>query len=202
MTGEPGGYQELMRCRDTGVILATGGRGLVRAALFRQARLRGRARNVPAYIERTADVPKAVAHVIAGKTFDDGIFAPRAVHGLRRPIKEEVIAEIRNGGYFLNDAETAAVAACVVTKERLANPEIVGKPARSSQRLASGPSRDAGAGGSPGGGATSRSRSRSSPPCSPSTWSRTGTRAASGACSSCATVGPGTRWASTVETMP
>jgi acetaldehyde dehydrogenase (acetylating) len=34
-----------------------------------------------------------------------------------------------NGGYFLSEAETAAVSKVVVTSQRLANPEIVGKPA-------------------------------------------------------------------------
>ena len=46
------------------------------------------------------------------------------------PIKDQVIAEVKkNGGYFLNEAETAAVSRVVVTPQRLANPEIVGKPA-------------------------------------------------------------------------
>jgi len=35
----------------------------------------------------------------------------------------------KNGGYFLSDAEVAAVSRVVVTPQRLANPEIVGKPA-------------------------------------------------------------------------
>jgi len=41
-----------------------------------------------------------------------------------------VIAEVKkNGGYFLSDPEVAAVSRVVVTPQRLANPEIVGKPA-------------------------------------------------------------------------
>ena len=56
------GTQELMRCRDTGVILATGGIGLVRAAYSSGKPAYGVGPgNVPAYIETTADVPKAVA---------------------------------------------------------------------------------------------------------------------------------------------
>ena len=55
------GTQELMRCRDTGVILATGGIGLVRAAYSSGKPAYGVGPgNVPAYIEKTADVPKAV----------------------------------------------------------------------------------------------------------------------------------------------
>src|SRR5438094_654962 len=45
-------------------------------------------------------------------------------------IKDQVIAETRkNGGHFLNEAEVAALSRVVVTPQRLANPEIVGKPA-------------------------------------------------------------------------
>ena len=48
------GTQELMRCRDTGVILATGGIGLVRAAYSSGKPAYGVGPgNVPAYIEKT-----------------------------------------------------------------------------------------------------------------------------------------------------
>jgi acetaldehyde dehydrogenase (acetylating) len=126
------GTQELMRCRDTGVILATGGIGLVRAAYSSGKPAFGVGPgNVPAYIEKTADVPKAVAHVIAGKTFDYGtLCSSEQAMVCDEPIKDQVIAEVRkNGGYFLSEAEVAAVSRLVVTRERLANPEIVGKPA-------------------------------------------------------------------------
>jgi acetaldehyde dehydrogenase (acetylating) len=45
-------------------------------------------------------------------------------------IREEVVAEAtRQGGYFLSPTEAAAVARIAVTEQRLANPEIVGRPA-------------------------------------------------------------------------
>ncbi len=126
------GTQELMSCRDTGVILATGGIGLVRAAYSSGKPAYGVGPgNVPAYIEKTADVPKAVAHVVAGKTFDYGtLCSSEQAIVCDEPIQDQVIAELKkNGGYFLNEAEVAAVSRVVVTRERLANPEIVGKPA-------------------------------------------------------------------------
>jgi acetaldehyde dehydrogenase (acetylating) len=87
--------------------------------------------NVPAYIERTADVPKAVKDVIDGKTFDNGTLCSSEQSIVcDEAIKDQVIAEVkRNGGYFLSEAESAAVAKVVVTPQRLANPEIVGKAA-------------------------------------------------------------------------
>jgi acetaldehyde dehydrogenase (acetylating) len=86
---------------------------------------------VPAYIHQSADVPKAVRDVINGKTFDYGTLCSSEQSMVcDEAIKDQVIAEAqKNGGYFLSDAESAAVARVVVTPQRLANPEIVGKPA-------------------------------------------------------------------------
>ncbi|HET7291490.1 MAG TPA: aldehyde dehydrogenase family protein [Vicinamibacteria bacterium] len=126
------GTQELMRCRDTGVILATGGIGLVRAAYSSGKPAYGVGPgNVPAYVERTADVPKAVRDVINGKTFDYGtLCSSEQALVCDEAIRDQVVEEVeRNGGRFLSDVEAAAVARVVVTPQGLANPEIVGKPA-------------------------------------------------------------------------
>lgn len=126
------GTQELMRCRDTSVILATGGIGLVRAAYSSGKPAYGVGPgNVPAYIERTADVKKAVGDVLNGKTFDYGtLCSSEQALVCDAAIREEVVAEAtRQGGYFLNPTEAAAVARIAVTEARLANPEIVGRPA-------------------------------------------------------------------------
>src|SRR5260221_1784815 len=68
------GTQELMKHRDIAVILATGGMGLVRAAYTAGKPAYGVGPgNAPAYIERSANVKKAVRDVITGKTFDNGV---------------------------------------------------------------------------------------------------------------------------------
>jgi acetaldehyde dehydrogenase (acetylating) len=68
------GTQELMKAREVAVILATGGMGLVRAAYSAGKPAYGVGPgNAPAYIERSADVPKAVRDIITGKTFDNGV---------------------------------------------------------------------------------------------------------------------------------
>jgi acetaldehyde dehydrogenase (acetylating) len=126
------GTQELMRSRDTGVILATGGIGLVRAAYSSGRPAYGVGPgNVPVYIHSSADVKKAVRDVIAGKTFDYGTLCSSEQSIVcDEAIRDQVITEVKaNGGYFLSDAEAATVARVVVTPQRLANPEIVGKPA-------------------------------------------------------------------------
>src|SRR5437762_6597086 len=68
------GTQELMKHRDVAVILATGGMGLVRAAYSAGKPAYGVGPgNAPAFIERTANVKKAVHDIITGKTFDNGV---------------------------------------------------------------------------------------------------------------------------------
>ncbi|MBI4410659.1 MAG: aldehyde dehydrogenase family protein, partial [Gemmatimonadetes bacterium] len=68
------GTNELMRNELTDVILATGGSALVHAAYSAGKPAFGVGPgNVPAIIERTADVDKAVADIVAGKAFDNGL---------------------------------------------------------------------------------------------------------------------------------
>jgi acetaldehyde dehydrogenase (acetylating) len=126
------GTQELMRHRDIGVILATGGMGLVRAAYSSGRPAYGVGPgNVPAYIHESADVPKACRDIVDGKTFDYGtLCSSEQAVVCDAAVAEQAIAELkRNGAYFLSEAETEAVGRVVVTPQRLANPAIVGKPA-------------------------------------------------------------------------
>src|SRR3954454_17508872 len=69
------GTEALMKHRQTAVILATGGIGLVRAAYSSGKPAFGVGPgNVPVFVERTADVPKSVQDILTGKCFDK---APR-----------------------------------------------------------------------------------------------------------------------------
>jgi acetaldehyde dehydrogenase (acetylating) len=68
------GTSELMRHKHTAVILATGGYPMVKAAYSSGKPAYGVGPgNVPAIIERTADVPKAVRDIVNGKCFDHGV---------------------------------------------------------------------------------------------------------------------------------
>ncbi len=124
--------QALMSHRRTAVILATGGHGLVKAAYSSGRPAFGVGPgNVPAYIERTANIPKAVRDIINGKAFDYGTLCSSEQSLIcDNAIKDAVIAECKkNGAYFLNEEETARVSQVVVTEKFAANPAIVGKPA-------------------------------------------------------------------------
>src|SRR4029453_13060418 len=109
------GTQELMKARDTGVILATGGIGLVRAAYSSGKPAFGVGPgNVPAYVEKPADVPKAVKNIIDGKTFDYGTLCSSEQSIVcDEAIKDQVIAEVKkNGGYLLKQAGPAPGSGC------------------------------------------------------------------------------------------
>src|SRR6185295_6553532 len=126
------GTQELMKTRETAVILATGGMGLVRAAYSAGKPAYGVGPgNAPAYIESTADVAKAVRDIVTGKTFDNGLLCSSENSvvcdaGLVQEVKRQFLA---NGGYFLSPAEIDTVGRLLVTPQRLPNPKLVGKPA-------------------------------------------------------------------------
>ena len=123
---------ELMKHKKTAVILATGGTGLVRAAYSSGKPAFGVGPgNVPAFIEKTADVPKAVADILAGTCFDYGTICASEQSvivdaAIDKTAREQFIAQ---GAYFLNQAQADSLAKLVVTPEGKLNPKIVGKPA-------------------------------------------------------------------------
>ena len=126
------GTQELMSHRDIALILATGGMGLVRAAYSAGKPAYGVGPgNAPAYIERSADVSKAVGDIIAGKTFDNGLLCSSENSVVvDRSVADDVKREFENqGGRFLSTAESSALAEVLVTEQRLPNPSLVGKTA-------------------------------------------------------------------------
>lgn len=126
------GTQELMRHRGVAVILATGGMGLVRAAYSAGKPAYGVGPgNAPCYIERTADVAKAANDILTGKSFDGGVLcsSPNSVV-VDAAIADEARRQFAaQGGYFLSAKEADALAALLVTPQRLPNPKLVGKSA-------------------------------------------------------------------------
>lgn len=126
------GTQELMKARETAVVLATGGMGLVRAAYSAGKPAYGVGPgNAPAYIERTADVAKAVRDIVTGKTFDNGVLCSSENSVVvDAPLVEEVKrAFVASGGHFMSSGEIEAVGRILVTPQRLPNPALVGRPA-------------------------------------------------------------------------
>ena len=126
------GTQELMKARETAVILATGGMGLVRAAYSAGKPAYGVGPgNAPAYIERSADLVKAVRDIVTGKTFDNGLLCSSENSVVvDAPLAEEAKRLfVTEGAHFLSAAERDALAKVLVTPQRLPNPALVGRPA-------------------------------------------------------------------------
>ena len=99
------GTETLMKHKKTAVILATGGIGLVRAAYSSGKPAFGVGPgNVPSFIEKTANVEKAVADILTGTCFDNGtICASEQSVVCDAPIESEVREQFkRQGGHFLN----------------------------------------------------------------------------------------------------
>jgi acetaldehyde dehydrogenase (acetylating) len=126
------GTEALMKHRQTAVILATGGIGLVRAAYSSGKPAFGVGPgNVPVFVERTADVPLAVQNILTGKCFDNGtICASEQAVVADAPVARQVREELeRQGAHFLSAAEADQLAKVVTTAQRGLNPKIVGKSA-------------------------------------------------------------------------
>jgi len=127
------GTRELMRRPEVGVILATGGTGLVRAAYGSGKPAYGVGPgNVPAFIERTADVRKAVADILAGKTFDYGtICSSEQAVVVEEAVRERALEEFRQqGAYFLSPEEMEKIARLVfLPGSHTPNTNIVGRAA-------------------------------------------------------------------------
>ena len=126
------GTEALMQHKKTAVILATGGIGLVRAAYSSGKPAFGVGPgNVPVFIERTANIAKAVSDILTSTCFDNGtICASEQSVVVDAPIEQQVREQFRlQGGHFLNSAETDAVGKILLTPQRTLNAAIVGKSA-------------------------------------------------------------------------
>lgn len=124
------GANALMHNDNIDVIVATGGPGLVKAAYSAGKPALGvGAGNVPAFIERTADVKKAVTDIVTSKTFDNGmICASEQAIIADLPVKDQVLAELKaQGCYIMNDEESAKVAKVIMTGDNGMDAGYVGK---------------------------------------------------------------------------
>ncbi|WP_282597688.1 bifunctional acetaldehyde-CoA/alcohol dehydrogenase [Bacillus sp. REN3] len=125
--------QALMNHPQISLILATGGSGMVKSAYSSGKPALGVGPgNVPCYIERTANVKRAVNDLILSKTFDNGmICASEQAVIIDKEIYYDVKTElIDNNCYFLNDVEREKVEKLVINEHSCAvNADIVGMPA-------------------------------------------------------------------------
>ena len=123
---------ELMKHKDTSLILATGGEAMVKAAYSSGTPAIGVGPgNGPAFIERSADVKLAVKRILDSKTFDNGVICASEQSIVTESIiRNDVIAELKKqGAYFLNREESDKVGSILMRANGTMSPKIVGKTA-------------------------------------------------------------------------
>ncbi|MBW8011478.1 MAG: aldehyde dehydrogenase family protein [Chloroflexi bacterium] len=124
------GVDELMKHKYIGVILATGGSDMVRAAHSAGKPAYGVGPgNVPAYVDRSADLEKAARYIVASKAFDYSVIcateqAVVADKPIAARLKQLVEAE---GAYFINAAQAEALRNTLFFPNGAINPQTVGK---------------------------------------------------------------------------
>ena len=124
--------------KESDIILATGGPGMVKAAYSSGKPALGvGAGNTPAIIDDSADILLAVNSIIHSKTFDNGMICASeqsviVLENIYDMVKEEFGAR---GCYFLDEKETELVRKTIIINGAL-NAKIVGQPAFKIAELA------------------------------------------------------------------
>jgi acetaldehyde dehydrogenase (acetylating) len=127
------GTDTLLKHPDIGIILATGGEAMVKAAYSSGNPALGVGPgNGPSFIEKSADIPTAIRRIFDSKTFDNGtICASEQSIVTERCIAEKVKEEAkRQGGYFLSPEESDKVGRFIMRANGTMNPKIVGRSAQ------------------------------------------------------------------------
>ncbi|MCW5978610.1 MAG: aldehyde dehydrogenase family protein [Bryobacteraceae bacterium] len=131
--------QALMKHPKTGIILATGGHGLVRAAYSSGKPAYGVGPgNVPVLLEKSADVAEAVAQVVTGKSFDFGtVCSSEQALVTCRALRDQVLAELKKQrAYICTREQGEALGRLLITPHGLVDPKCVGQAPGKIARMA------------------------------------------------------------------
>lgn len=125
----------LMKHKDIALIAATGGPGVVTAALSSGKRAIGAgAGNPPVVVDETADIPKAAKDIIDGASFDNNLpcIAEKEVVAVKEIIDELMYYMVQNGAYEITNEEAMNLTKIVFIENsgrRSLNRDWVGKDA-------------------------------------------------------------------------
>jgi len=129
----------LMRHKDVGLIDATGGPGMVKAAYSSGKPALGVGPgNTPVYLEKTANLNMAVVDIITSKTFDNGtICASEQTVVIDDDIYDVVLKKFADlGAHICNEKETELLARTVIDpKTGFMQPLAVGQKATDIARM-------------------------------------------------------------------
>ncbi|MCB2209520.1 aldehyde dehydrogenase family protein [bacterium] len=127
------GTQALMRHKYVALILATGGTPMVRAAHSTGKPAYGVGPgNVPAYVDRSADLEKAAKYIVASKAFDySTICATEQSVVADKPIADRLKKlMMQNGAYFTTEKETELLRKLLFHPDGAMNTATVGRSAK------------------------------------------------------------------------
>ncbi|MDR0880718.1 MAG: acetaldehyde dehydrogenase (acetylating) [Clostridioides sp.] len=130
---------ELMKHKDTAMILATGGEAMVKSAYSSGTPAIGVGPgNGPAFIDKSADVKLAIKRIVDSKTFDNGVIcASEQSIVIEKAMEDKVVKELEaQGAYLLAEYECKKLSKFMLRANGTMNPKIVGKSVEQICKLA------------------------------------------------------------------
>ena len=124
------GTNALMRHERTGVILSTGGAGIVKAAYSSGKPAFGVGPgNVPVLVDTSADLDDAIPKIVAGKSFDYGtVCSSEQAIVAEHSMRDRIISLLKaNKAYICNEAQKEALGKLLITPNWTVNPQCVGQ---------------------------------------------------------------------------
>jgi len=120
----------LMRHERTGVILSTGGHGIVKAAYSSGKPAFGVGPgNVPVLVDPSADLEDAVAKIVSGKSFDYGtVCSSEQAIVAEASLRDRILSLLKtNKAHICNEAQTEALGKLLIMPNWTVNPLCVGQ---------------------------------------------------------------------------
>lgn len=120
----------LMRHERTGVILSTGGHGIVKAAYSSGKPAFGVGPgNVPVLVDTSADLEDAIPKIVLGKSFDYGtVCSSEQAIVAEASMRDRIISLLKaQKAYIANDAQKDALGKLLITPNWTVNPQCVGQ---------------------------------------------------------------------------
>ena len=124
------GTSALMRHDRTGVILSTGGAGIVKAAYSSGKPAFGVGPgNVPVLLDGSADLPDAIEKIVTGKSFDYGtVCSSEQAVVAETSLRDQIISQFKaRKAYICNDAQKEALGKLLIMPNWTVNPQCVGQ---------------------------------------------------------------------------
>jgi propionaldehyde dehydrogenase len=123
--------KQLMTHPDIRMIVATGGPGVVKAALSSGKKAIGAgAGNPPTVVDETADIAKAASDIVLGASFDNNLpcISEKVVIVVEKVAQELMDCFKKENVYILNDVESKAISEKIIVDGQI-NKDLVGKDA-------------------------------------------------------------------------